>query len=60
MISSTISFLRAVVFQFSMMMILPRLLGTDGIWLAVVVGDLLSAVVAAGFLAANRRKYRYW
>ena len=59
-ISSTISFLRAVVFQFSMMMILPRLLGTDGIWLAVVVGDLLSAVVAAGFLAANRRKDRYW
>ena len=58
-ISAVISFLRTLVLQVAAILIMPLILGTDGIWLSVVVSELLAAVVCFIFLIANRRKYNY-
>ncbi|MCI8640726.1 MAG: MATE family efflux transporter [Clostridia bacterium] len=58
-VSATISFLRTLLFQIAMILILPAILGLNGIWLAVVVAEILALVVSGLFLVINRRKYDY-
>lgn len=58
-VSAVISFLRTLVFQVLSVMVLPVLLGVNGIWLAVVVAEVLSLAVTAGFLAGNGKRYGY-
>ncbi len=58
-VSATISFLRTLLFQIAMILILPAILGLNGIWLAVVVAEILALVVSGFFLVINRRKYDY-
>ncbi len=57
--SAAISFLRTLVFQCASVLLLPLLLGVDGIWLAISVAEALALVVTAALLAANRRVYKY-
>jgi len=59
LVSAVISFLRTLVFQIAAVFLLPLILGTDGIWLSVVVAELMAAVVSVIFLVALRKKYRY-
>lgn len=58
-ISAAISFLRTLVFQVIAILLLPRLLGTNGIWLAVVAAEIAALFVTAAFLIKNRKKYQY-
>lgn len=58
-VSAAISFLRTILFQISMIFILPLIFGLDGIWAAVVVADVLSLIVSIIFLILNRKKYNY-
>ncbi len=58
-VSALISFLRTLVFQVLSVLILPVYLGVSGIWLAVVVAEVLSLAVTAGLLMANRKKYGF-
>ena len=58
-VSAVISFLRTLVFQVLSVTVLPVFLGVDGIWLAVVVAEVLSLAVTAGFLAGNGKRYGY-
>lgn len=57
--SAAISFLRTLVFQCASVLLLPVVLGIDGIWLAISAAELAALAVTAGLLAANRRTYRY-
>ena len=59
LVSATISFLRTLVFQVAMILILPLIFGLKGIWLAVVVAELLASIVSGIFLAYNRKKYKF-
>lgn len=59
LVSATISFLRTLVFQIALIFTLPALLGIDGIWLSVVLAEVLSFVVAIIFFVAKRKKYQY-
>ena len=59
LISATISFLRALVFQIAAVLVLPLLLGLDGIWLSAVAAELLAFIVTVVFLVANRKRYHY-
>ena len=59
LVSATISFLRTLLFQVTMIFILPLILGLDGIWLAVVFAEILSLIVSIIFLFSNRKKYKY-
>ena len=58
-VSAAISFLRTLVFQVFSVLLLPLVLGLDGIWYSISVAELLAFAVSLIFLAANRRKYRY-
>lgn len=60
LISAAISFLRTLVFQVVAILILPLLLGLDGIWFASVAAELLAFGVAILFLVTKRKKYQYW
>ena len=58
-VSATISFLRTLLFQVAFVFILPAIWGLNGIWLAVVVAEVLALFVSLAFLFANRKKYAY-
>jgi len=58
-VSAIISFLRTLVFQVIAILILPILFGINGIWLAIVVSELLALFVTVTFLIKNRSKYLY-
>jgi Na+-driven multidrug efflux pump len=59
LISAIISFLRTVVFQVAAVLILPIFLKLDGIWLSIVVAEVMAAIVTAFFLLIKRKKYQY-
>ena len=59
LISALISFLRTLVFQIIAVILLPLVLELDGIWLSIVVAELLSVITTAAFLIAKRKKYGY-
>lgn len=58
-VSAAISFLRTLIFQVSAILILPEILGIDGVWLAVVAAEMLALLVTTTFLVKNKRKYHY-
>lgn len=58
-ISAAISFLRTLVFQLLSVLLLPLLLGLDGIWWAITVAEVFAFIISLGFLASKREKYHY-
>lgn len=58
-ISALISFLRTLVFQIAAVLILPVLLGIDGIWISIIVAEFMAAAVTAVLLFVMRKKYGY-
>ncbi len=59
-VSAAISFLRTLVFQAASVVLLPMILGVDGIWWAVSVAELFAGIISAIFLIAKRRQYKYF
>jgi Na+-driven multidrug efflux pump len=59
LVSALISFLRSLVFQVMMILCLPLLWGVDGIWLAVMVAELMTLVITLTLLAAKKKQYHY-
>ena len=58
-VSALISFLRTLLFQVSMVLLLPVFLKLDGVWLAIVAAESLALFVTAVFLTRKRKKYHY-
>ena len=58
-ISAIISFLRSLVFQILAVLVLPLILGLDGIWWSVAVADLFAILISVVFLLVKRRQYHY-
>ena len=59
MVSAKISFLHTMVFESLSVLLLPLVLGLDGIWLAIVVAEVLAFFVTVLCLYLNRRRYGY-
>ncbi len=57
--SALISFLRTLLFQIAAVLILPVLLGIDGIWLSIVVAEITSALLTGLFIFVKKGKYHY-
>lgn len=57
--SAVISFLRTLVFQIAAVMILPMIWGLDGIWISIVVAEIMAVAVTVIFIIAKRNKYKY-
>lgn len=58
-VSACISFLRMLVFQTAMIFLIPRLFGSENIWLATASAEFLGIIVTLSFLVAKRKKYNY-
>jgi Na+-driven multidrug efflux pump len=58
--SAIISFLRTLVFQIAAVILLPLIWQTNGIWISIVVAELMAVAVSAFFLFLKRKKYRYF
>lgn len=59
-VSALISFLRTLLFQVVMILLLPAIWGLNGIWFAVVAAELLALFVTVICFVVNQKKYHYW
>lgn len=57
--SAIVAFLRTLVFQTAAILILPELIGVDGIWISVVAAEFMSLILGTVFLVAKKKKYNY-
>lgn len=57
--SGAIQVMRTIVFQTLAVFTLPLLLGLDGIWLSLVISEVLSLMITIICLFAKRKKYKY-
>lgn len=57
--SALISFLRTMVFQIAAVLILPLVLGVDGIWWSIAVVEGMAVLLTFLFLKIKQKKYGY-
>ena len=57
--SALISFLRTLVFQIAAVLILPLIWGIDGVWISIVVAEIMAVIFSAIFLVIKKKKYHY-
>lgn len=58
-VSAAISFIRTLVFQVAAVLLLPLVLGKDGIWASVIVAEVGAAIVSTVFIYKKRYEYKY-
>ena len=58
-VSALISFLRTLVFQIIVILVLPELIGINGIWLSVLIAEILALIVSIICFIKNKKKYEY-
>lgn len=58
-VSAAISFIRTLVFQVAAVLLLPLVLGENGIWCSVLVADAGATVLSVVFLYKKRYEYGY-
>ena len=59
LISAVISFSRVFAFQIPAILLLPLLWKLNGIWMSLVVADLLASIFGTVFILVKRKKYQY-
>ncbi len=59
-VSAIVSFCRALVLQIGMVLLLPSLIGPNGLWLAAFATESCALLVDIFFLLKNRKKYGYF
>ena len=59
MTSAIISFLRTLVFELGSILLLPLLWQTNGLWLSIVVAELMAAGLSFLFMAVKRKRFGY-
>lgn len=57
--SAMISFLRTLVFQATAVVILPSIWQLKGIWISIVIAEIMAIVFSVWFLVIKRKKYHY-
>lgn len=57
--SALISFLRTLVFQVAAVFILPLIFDINGVWLSIVVAELMAVLLGIFFLKIKQPKYKY-
>lgn len=58
-VSALISFLRTLVFQIACVIVLPIWLGIDGVWISVIVAEILALAVTITCFISYRKRYKY-
>ena len=60
LLSALISFLRTLVFQMAVVLLLPLILGINGVWCSVAIAELLTLCVTGTFIIRKRSTYHYF
>ena len=58
-VSAILAFSRSFVFMLVTMLVLPALLGVNGIWLATPAAELMALALSAGMFLKYRKRYGY-
>jgi putative MATE family efflux protein len=58
-VSALISFMRTLVFEVAAILVLPHFLGTDGIWISMVVSEAIAFAFTMFFVLYLRKDYDY-
>lgn len=58
-VSGVLAFSRSFVFMLAAMMVLPVILGVNGIWLATPAAELMALVLSVFMFLKYRKKYGY-
>ena len=58
-VSALVSFARSMVLQIATVLLLPGLMGPDGLWLAALATDTCAMILDICVLGGNRKKYGY-
>ena len=59
LVSAILSFLRTLLFQTATLILLPLILGIDGVWLSIAAAELLALGMSVFFFQKMRPKYGY-
>ena len=59
LVSAAISFSRTIIFQISLVLILPLFLELNGVWLSLGVAEILATIVTLAFYRSQQSKYHY-
>lgn len=59
LVSAAISFSRTIIFQISLVLILPLFLELNGVWLSLGVAEILATIVTLAFYRTQQSKYHY-
>lgn len=59
LISAIVSAFRTLVCQMVTVFVLPLFMGVDGIWLSILLAELLALALCVFFLIKNKEKYQY-
>ncbi|MGN0775771.1 MAG: MATE family efflux transporter [Candidatus Ventricola sp.] len=57
--SALISFVRTLLLQTSAVILLPLILGIDGVWWSIVAAEAAAALLTAAFLKGKQKQYGY-
>ena len=60
LISAFLSFSRVFLFQVPAILLFPVIWGLDGIWISVVIAELMTVILGFFFIVKCRKRYRYW
>ena len=60
LVSALISFLRTLLFQVSMVLVMPMIWHLEGVWWSVVAAEVFSVLVTLFFIIKMRPKYKYF
>ncbi len=58
-VSAVLAFSRSFVFMLITMLVLPAILGVNGIWLATPAAELMALALSAGMFLKFRKRYQY-
>ena len=59
-VSAAISFLRTLLFQTASVLLLPLVLGVDGVWWAIFAAEVFASLISVACLFAKRERYHYF
>lgn len=57
--SAIISFLRTLVFQIAAVLLLPLIWKINGVWISIIVSEIMAVVFSVLFLIIKKKKYHY-
>lgn len=59
LISAIISIVRSIVFELLCILILPNLLGINGIWASAPIAEIGSTAMTLSFFLCEKKRYQY-